>query len=59
MHGNCICHELSCSLSVFVDIILESFIGNVHLAKTCKDLVSASVVVGCYVCLKLGYKRAE
>ena len=56
MHGNCICHELSCSLSVLVDILLESLVEDIHLTKPCENFVRAGVVVLGYVRLKLGNK---
>ena len=46
---------------MFVDVFLESFVVNIHLAKPRENLVGASVVVGgdmslklCHKCLNLG-----
>ena len=48
---------LGSTISVLVDVLLEAFISNVHLAKSCKNLVRTGVVVGGYMCLKLRNKR--
>ena len=37
IHHDGLCRKLGCSLAVLVDVLFESLVGNVHLAKPCKE----------------------
>ena len=43
--------------SVFIDIIFETLVGDVHLAETCEDFVGAGVIVLGDVILQFFHQR--
>ena len=55
--GDCITDECGGAGSVFVDVVLETLVGDVHLAETDEDFVGAGVVVFGDVILQFFYQR--
>ena len=51
---NRLCREVGSADTVRVDVLFETLVAYVHLAKTCENLVDAGVVVFSNVRLKLG-----
>ena len=45
INGNCPTDKRGSSFRLFVDIVFESFIGNIHLPKSWQDLLGTGVTV--------------
>ena len=44
-YSNCFRSKLGSSFTVLVNIFFESLIGNIHLAKSYENFISASIVI--------------
>ena len=57
IHFNYFTNKFRRTVSVFINIAFEALICNIHLTETCKDFISAGVVVFGNVALQLFDKR--